>query len=82
MHVPVFVMRQVLVNVSPAPMMLLSVMVTSLTNDALLVQPGSFSGRGADGVDVMSGVVAVGSTVSVAPVMGISMVGAWVATAV
>jgi hypothetical protein len=57
-------------------------MVTSLTNDALLVQSGAFSGRGTDGVDVISGVVAVGSTVSVAPVMGISMVGAWVATGV
>ena len=81
MQVPVLLIRQVLVKDSSAPIMLLSGMVTSLTNDALLVQPGSFSGLGMEGVEGISGVAVIGSSASVTPVTGISMVGASSVTA-
>jgi len=50
MQVPVLLIRQVLVNASPALTLLLSGMVTSATKDALLVQSGALVGRGGSGV--------------------------------
>ena len=55
MQVPVFVTRQVLVKVVSPTISVLSGMVTSVTNEALLVQPGSLVGLGGSGVAVNSG---------------------------
>jgi hypothetical protein len=64
MHVPAFWMRHVFVKAAPAVILLLSGMVTSLTNFALLTQSAAFSGTNA---------VAVGEGVAVSPVTGITI---------
>ena len=65
MHVPVLVTRQVFVKGVPALIVVLSGMVTSVTNDALFVQFGSFVGRGVSGVEVNGGGVSVATMVAV-----------------
>jgi hypothetical protein len=79
MHVPVFLICQVLVKALPASTTLLSGIVTSATKDALFVQPGSLVGLGAEDVAVTSGVADGAATTSVAPVTGASVAGAAVA---
>jgi hypothetical protein len=65
MQVPVFLTRQVFVKVVPAPIAVLSGMVTSATNAALFVQSGALVGMGVPDVGVESGCV-VEAEVSVA----------------
>src|SRR6186997_416808 len=61
MQVPVLLTRQVFVKGVPATMGVLSGMVTSVTNAALLVQLASLVGRGVSGVEGVPG----GSSVAV-----------------
>jgi hypothetical protein len=64
-------MRQVLVNVVPPTILVLSGMVTSVTNNALLVQSGGLVGMGVPTVGVaVSGVAGV----SVTAVVGVPAV--------
>jgi hypothetical protein len=88
MHVPVLLTRQVFVNDVPAPILLLSGTVTSVTKEALFVQFGSLAGRGVSRVAVALGGVAGGSVTAGVSRVGVSgtavsvWVGAWVSEAV
>ena len=78
MHVPVFMIRQVLVKVPPPAISVLSGIVTSATKEALFVQSGALGGRVATGVPVADSSDAVAVTeasavmvaVAVTPVTG------------
>ena len=74
MHVPVFLIRQVLVKVTSVLTGVLSGMVTSMTKVALFVQPGTLVGMGVSGVMVIVGEV-VGVSVDVGDsVLGLGVV--------
>src|SRR5215212_1172109 len=65
MHVPVLLTRQVLVNGDPAARLVLSGIVTSATNAALLVQLGSLAGCVGRGVVVGASVLVSVTALSV-----------------
>jgi hypothetical protein len=73
MHVPVFKTRHVLVKVVSPTISVLSGTVTSETNEALLVQPGSLVGLGGSGVDVNSGGVGEGREDSVVTIISVAV---------
>lgn len=82
MHVPVLLTRQVFVKGVPAPIVVLSGTVTSVTKAALFVQLASLVGRGVSAVAVDPEDIAVrvtsGAGVSVTDAGGSVATGAWV----